>query len=294
MTRFYAFGCSYTYYSWPTWADLLGTGYSHYENWGIPGLGNRAIFERLVESHAKNRFCQDDLVIIQWSSHLRFDWFTRHSLKDRTSRWRTGGSIFSNQNEDIFDRQWQHLFFDEFAYLMHSLNYISAAQNLLEHTGCQWYMTSIGDIRKLGFDLLENDDYGEKIDHRDWNQYPDLHFFNDVIWDQYKTNWLEPIQVTCRPFKDKFYKFIDTKSKLPITDFHPTSWLHNTWIEKNLKNKTVNIDRAAIEIVVNSVEKLYNNIGKNKSRHDFDDQLQDGNFFKPEKMSWPNTYKGLN
>ena len=292
MTRFYAFGCSYTYYSWPTWADLVGMDYQHYENWGIPGLGNRAIFERLVECHAKNRFSENDLIIVQWSSHLRFDWLTQHSLKDRTSRWRTGGSIFTAQNQDIFDRHWQHLFFDEFAYVMHSLNYISAAQNLLENTGCQWYMTSIGDIRKLGFDLLGDEDYGEKITDQNWDRFPELHFFEDAIWSNHRDRWLEPIQTCCKPYKDRFYRFIDSK-QTPIFDYHPSPWLFNRWIEKNLQNKGINTDSVAIELIVNSVEKLYDNVGLNKIRHDFDHRLQNGDFSKPEKMSWPNTYKGI-
>ena len=53
MSRLFVLGCSFTNYAWPTWADMLGTEFEVYENWGYPGLGNRAICERLIELHAR-------------------------------------------------------------------------------------------------------------------------------------------------------------------------------------------------------------------------------------------------
>lgn len=295
MTRFFAFGCSYTLYSWPTWADIIGLSQDNYENWAIPGLGNRAIFERLTECHTKNQFGKDDLVIVQWSSHLRFDWFNRHSLKDRTHSWRTGGSIFSLQNEDIFDKHWQHLFFDEFAYLMHTLNYIVAAQNLLENSGCRWFMTSIGDIRKLGFDLLNESDYGEKVSSKDqnWSKYPELEFYENIIWRKNADHWISPMQPYCRSMNDEFYTFFDYIRKKSLIDFHPTPHMFSKWVDHHLGDQ-INIDIEGTKEILNSVEKLYQEIGKNKIRHEFDNQLQDGNFVKPKNMSWPNVYKGIN
>ena len=54
MTRLYVLGCSFSNYAWPTWADMLGLEYDTYENWAFPGLGNRAIAERVAEIHARN------------------------------------------------------------------------------------------------------------------------------------------------------------------------------------------------------------------------------------------------
>ena len=31
--RFFAFGCSYTEYFWPTWPDIIGQEIPYYENW---------------------------------------------------------------------------------------------------------------------------------------------------------------------------------------------------------------------------------------------------------------------
>lgn len=34
MTRLFTFGCSFTKFFWPTWADILGQEFDYYENWG--------------------------------------------------------------------------------------------------------------------------------------------------------------------------------------------------------------------------------------------------------------------
>ena len=39
----------FTNYAWSTWADILGCDFDTYENWAYPGLGNRAIAERVAE-----------------------------------------------------------------------------------------------------------------------------------------------------------------------------------------------------------------------------------------------------
>ena len=38
------FGCSFTEFSWPTWADWMGAIYRKYINLGNGGSGHRAIF----------------------------------------------------------------------------------------------------------------------------------------------------------------------------------------------------------------------------------------------------------
>lgn len=53
MDRLYTFGCSYTSWNWPTWADIMSLEANYYENWGHAGLGNRAIAERVAECNIK-------------------------------------------------------------------------------------------------------------------------------------------------------------------------------------------------------------------------------------------------
>jgi hypothetical protein len=48
MKRLFALGCSFTSYAWPSYADFAGLYFDEYENWAFPGLGNRALLERLL------------------------------------------------------------------------------------------------------------------------------------------------------------------------------------------------------------------------------------------------------
>ena len=54
--RLFAFGCSFTHYAWPSYADFLGYEFDSFSNWAHPGLGNRAIAQRVAECNIKNNF----------------------------------------------------------------------------------------------------------------------------------------------------------------------------------------------------------------------------------------------
>jgi hypothetical protein len=69
----FTFGCSFTEYIWPTWADILGREFEYYENWGKAGGGNQYIFNSLIECHLRNQLTKDDTVIIRWTSPDRED-----------------------------------------------------------------------------------------------------------------------------------------------------------------------------------------------------------------------------
>ena len=75
--RIFTFGCSFTQYAWPTWADILinenicngGIG----ENWGRCGAGNQYIATKIWECNARNKFTADDLIFICWTHFDRED-----------------------------------------------------------------------------------------------------------------------------------------------------------------------------------------------------------------------------
>jgi hypothetical protein len=73
LGRFFAFGDSLTRCIWPTWADILGKEFAHYENWAMAGSGNQFIFHSLIECHKRNQFTKDDTIIVQWVSTYRED-----------------------------------------------------------------------------------------------------------------------------------------------------------------------------------------------------------------------------
>ena len=63
--RFFAFGCSYTHYLWPTWANIIArdTGLP-FQNWGKSGAGNVYIHHKMVEAKIKESINDDDLIIV--------------------------------------------------------------------------------------------------------------------------------------------------------------------------------------------------------------------------------------
>lgn len=303
MKRLFVFGCSFTAYSWPTWADFLSTEFDYYENWALSGLGNRAIMERISECNAMNTFTKDDTVIVQWTTHLRNDFFHRFGPNDRPAGWKTAGSIFNYINVDLYDQKWIDNFFYEPAWVMHNLNYISMTQKFLNETGCNWYMTSIGDFRNLGSDLIEGNGYGEKLllseedkksdTYLAWKKYPELKVYNYPIWEKYEDKWVTPIILDAKTTPEQFFEFVDPDDNKVFSDMHPSPRQHARWLETYLFPKLNIATNRADQYyeTVNSIEYLYGMHYKNK--RGFELILQKGSFKQPTKFQWPNFYRGF-
>lgn len=269
MKRLFTFGCSYTSYSWPTWADLLSFEYDEFHNWALAGLGNRAIAERVSEANVRHKFTKDDTIIVQWSSHIRNDWYHQTSLPDRHPGWKTAGSIFNYINASLYDEKWIKTFFFEPAFLMHTLNNISLVQNFLNSIGCTWYMTSIGDIRNMGTDLREGVGYGERpninVSAFDkskyaWENIPELMIYEDQIWKKYANKWLTPMEQSAKEHLEYTFKFKDTLAPNgEFYDIHPSTRQHWIWIDQNLKD-VLPISQQSMDLgleVVNWIDTLY-------------------------------------
>jgi len=63
MSRLFAFGCSFTNYSWSTWADCLAPEFDYFENWGQSGAGNDFIFNSVMECDQRYNFGANDTVL---------------------------------------------------------------------------------------------------------------------------------------------------------------------------------------------------------------------------------------
>lgn len=273
--RFFTFGCSFTTYSWPTWATLLSTSeYDLKQNWGLAGLGNRAIAERIAECNVKYKFTENDVVIVQWSTHLRNDFFHQDGLIDALPGWKTRGSLFNLENRKLYDETWLKTFFDEEAYIYHTLNHIHMTQQLLENSGCKWYMTSIGDIRNLCQDFQVGVNYGEKsifsklndlFSKKEFPLYvktPSLKVYDDVIWNKHKDKWLDPIlsflQKESNEESEIFFSFYDETVQQMFLDYHPKTSAFYYWIDKIVREKTdLDIDDKKCSEMSDKVDEIY-------------------------------------
>lgn len=134
MNRFFAFGCSFTKSNIPTWADILGANFGHYQNWGQPGAGNSFIFYSLIECIKRNSINKDDTVAIMWTSIGREDRYVRGK------GWITPGSIY---NQSIYDEKFVKQYADPTGYLIRDLAHLSAARKILQSIGCKYHFFSV-------------------------------------------------------------------------------------------------------------------------------------------------------
>jgi hypothetical protein len=233
MKRLFTFGCSYTNYGWPTWADLLGLEFDHFENWGLAGTGCRSIQERIIECHVRNEFKPGDTVIVQWSSHLRNDFHnTNNALPGRIKGWRTDGSLFNHSNHKLYSDRWLDIFFNEQSFIMHCLNSIAVTQQFLDNLGVTWYMSSIGEWDKLGSDLDVISAKNETIRNVEnlWDTFPDLSIYKDKIWDSKVDHWLTPHAIDASKYPDLYWWFKAKHDKEIWREQHPSMSQHSLWL----------------------------------------------------------------
>jgi hypothetical protein len=232
--RLFTFGCSFTGTEfYPSWAPFLGLEFEHFENWGVTGVGCRAIAERVAECHSKNKFTKDDVVIVQWTTHLRHDYYTAQTGKKTWHGWQTAGNMFNPPNREVFTDKFIEDFFFEPAYIMHCLNFMVLVQSLLNSTGCTWYMTSIGDWPKLCTDIWEPE---RNIDIR--RDMPDFQCYYDSIWKDHSEHWLEPIGVHAsrNPELDWYFKD-ENRNDEWYKEMHPSPQQNVNWLNDCLRPK---------------------------------------------------------
>lgn len=225
MKRLFTVGCSFTRYHWPTYADILGREFDEFQNWGNSGLGNRAIVERLTELVIHNKITKDDVIIIQWTSPHRFDAHLPHRFP--LDGWFTGGNML---NSPLFPDDWLNTYWNEFSYVMHTMNFISLATKLCETLPCQWFMTSMNSF----------DD--------DFFRFPNLEEYENYLKE---VDWLPPMQdffkesgIPEKPFKknvrDNHGRIVKT---VDVWDPHPSPIVHYEYANNFIKNElNINLD----------------------------------------------------
>ncbi len=99
VNRIFAFGCSFTHYIYPTWADLIAMQYPDklYYNFGKAGMGNLAISCRIIEASKRYQFNDNDLIMVMWSTFSRDDRWLNGS-------WYAQGNVYNSEYPDIFVR----------------------------------------------------------------------------------------------------------------------------------------------------------------------------------------------
>lgn len=173
MKRLFTFGCSYTRYSYATWADLIGVNYDEFFNFGRGGSSNTYIMNKFIEADSKFNFNSDDTVIVMLTGIGRFSYY------NKTKNWTTNGDLYEyhrhskdpvvkNFVTDMYSEDWGIYNAWVAAKLMKSLLVAKNVKhkflmgidnrNYLREDGCKWrdedIITQIPKTNEI-YDLLD-------------------------------------------------------------------------------------------------------------------------------------------
>jgi len=132
--RFFAFGCSYTCYLWPTWADIISKEMpnAEYINFGKPGAGNLLISARIAEANNRFNFTETDLVMVMFSSYSREDRWVEEALG--INGWLAKGNVYLN---GVYSKDWIRTFASERGYLIRDAALLDLSVHYLESLPCK-------------------------------------------------------------------------------------------------------------------------------------------------------------
>lgn len=158
MNRVFTFGCSFTAFRWPTWADFL---IHHFEsnglkgvNWGKHASSNQYSFIKFMEMNAKFKFNKDDLIIFCWTSICREDRY----ISGRG--WETTGNVLT---QNVYPKEFNEKWVDPNHYYYRDCAMISAVKTILESIGCNYHFFSMNKLEEDENDANKITDYTNKI-----------------------------------------------------------------------------------------------------------------------------------
>lgn len=279
MKRLFTFGCSFTQYEWPTWADIIGREFEFYENWGRCGGGNHFIFNSLNECIIRNKLGKNDTVVIMWTNIYREDRYTKN-------QWITIGNIYG-QPQEFLDKFFVKKYSDDRGYLIRDLAFIHASKKILDQIGAKYIFLSmvpisnidqysavkatnvadVIDLYKETIDFIRPSIY-ETIFNCDWTSKPFSinELFDNGILDDHAKNMYNTHRGPDWPLYEDYV--LKRFSTIPIsilneidqkmnrlytrTDLHPTPIEHLAYLDlvlseipisENTRNWTKEIDK---------------------------------------------------
>ena len=136
--RVFTFGCSFTNYMFPTWADIMAKEMSHCEfhNLGTSGSGNLLISNRIAQANCQFNFCETDLVMIMFTTAYREDRYI-------DGQWITKGNVYS---QDYYDSNFVKKYCDPDYYILRDLGIIQLVKGYMKNLPCNTIYMSIGGL----------------------------------------------------------------------------------------------------------------------------------------------------
>ena len=151
--RLFTFGCSFTEYFWPTWADLVWLALGKPEgslNYGVPGCSNEYVFSSIMKADDIHNINSNDIVIVYWSAWPRDSFFS--SLE---TRW-----LHCSKDEQPARILGEIKSCDIISYAVRDLSYVKAVHGYLKHKGCEFYTNSLNEPILTGpYKLFDSSNY---------------------------------------------------------------------------------------------------------------------------------------
>lgn len=204
--RFFVFGCSFTGYLWPTWADILEKEMPSvkYYNMGISGAGNLMIISRLTETNLKFKFTEEDLVMIMWTTFCREDRYFQ-------GRWNHPGNIFT---QDLYDKKFVKNFADPKGYLIRDLTLITQANAYIKSLPCDSICLS-----SVPFNYQNEDDDSVK---------PILEYFKETVSSTPPCMF----DLELNGIFENGHEYYDDENDHIFHDYHPNPLRYRSYLEK--------------------------------------------------------------
>lgn len=244
MRRIFCFGCSFTGYWYPTWADILikeaeVRGFEGY-NFGQSGAGNLFINLRIWEANAKFKFTKDDYVFVCWSG------FNREDRWVSTKGWITPGNL-GHQNS--YDKNFIENYHDVRFSAMRDCALISSTQLALKELGVSAIHFSMAPLMQNN-EFLAFHTFKEQIDIIETY---DIKLDLISMMEHIGTMHQSPEMVHTR-IKIK-YRGLD-----PMPEWHPLPAEHLSYVNEHLLDKISWLDKISdqgLEMVDQWTKKLY-------------------------------------
>ncbi len=254
VKRLFAFGCSFTQYSWSTWPEMVAYDLEiPFYNYGKSAAGNQYIANSIVQANIIHKFNKDDLIMVSWTNVCRED-------RWRQNNWVNTGNIYTQGFfDDKFIKEWA----DPIGYMVRDFATINLVHNLLKNVGCQFHMFSMCDI-ELQIDqcnlhtIKQNENYKDICKLFEDDLINILPSFFKVLWkNNIYNNKLIPDTL-------EFGKF--------FSDGHPNPGEHLKYLEKifdkhQFKNNTISQVYRAQEGFKKFITNQSNNTKKPFSIH---------------------------
>lgn len=224
--RIFTFGCSFTQYMWPTWADMILYGNDGY-NLGYTGSGYDYILYRLLECDRVYSFTPNDVIIIVFTTPIRFD------INMAPYQWKCYGqaitSEISKYNNELYSIE--GLINKSFYNILLIDNYLKSKNLKFYYGSLNNMFTNVGNYFEdfdLSYETIDLINYVKEKINIDFLDFFSYLYGDSKIW---------PV----------------TKSFTTYDDYHPRPKDHYSWV-KNVLMKKVDIDLNFSLEILNEIE----------------------------------------